>query len=111
MAIEALEVRMARLEGGYEQINERLGAIEQRLASFEQRFTSEITSLRSEMASRTDLASLRSEMATRSDVASLRSEMRAADADLRKQMSAQFFWLLTFILGSILVPILRDLAR
>src|SRR3990170_4052747 len=98
MAIEALEVRMARLEGGYEQINERLGAIEQRLASFEQRFTSEITSLRSEMASR-------------SDVASLRSEMRAADADLRKQMNAQFFWLLTFILGSILVPILRDLAR
>ena len=131
MAIEALEIRMARLEGGYEQINERLGGIEQRLGSFEQRFTAEITSLRSEMASRTELtslrsemasradlaslrsemASMRSEMATRSDVTALRSEMRAADADLRKQMKAQFFWLLTFILGSILVPILRDLAR
>src|SRR3990172_10435964 len=143
MAIEALEIRMARLEGGYEQINERLGGIEQRLGSFEQRFTAEITSLRSEMASRTDLASLRSEMAsrteltslrsemasradlaslrsemasmrsemaTRSDVTALRSEMRAADADLRKQMKAQFFWLLTFVLGSILVPILRHLA-
>src|SRR3990170_4088507 len=118
MAIEALEIRMARLEGGYEQINERLGGIEQRLGSFEQRFTAEITSLRSEMASRADLASLRSEMAsmrsemaTRSDVTALRSEMRAADADLRKQMNAQFSWLLTFVLGSILVPILRDLAR
>ena len=85
MAIEALEIRMAKLEGGYEQINERLGAIEQRLASFEQRFTSEITALR--------------------------SETRAGDAELRKQMAGQFYWLLTLVLGSILVPILRDLGR
>jgi len=94
MAIEALEIRMARLEGGYEQINERLGGIEQRLASFEHRFTSEITSLR------TETTGLRSEMATRSEL-----------AELRRQMNAQFFWLLTFILGSILIPILRDVGR
>ena len=105
MAIEALEIRMAKLEGGYEQINERLGTIEQRL-------TSEIGALRGDITSlRSDMTSLRSEMSTRSDVVSLRAEMRAGDADLRKQMNAQFFWLLTFVLGSILIPILRDLAR
>ena len=54
---------MARLEDAYEQINERLGAIEQGIA------------------------------------------------DLRRQMVTQFYWLLTFVLGSILVPLLRDLVR
>ena len=93
MAIEAIEIRMARLEGGYEQINERLGGIEGRLASFEHRFTAEITSLR------TETTGLRSEMATRSEL-----------AELRRQINAQFFWLLTFILGSILIPILRDVG-
>src|SRR4030067_2750324 len=92
MAIEALEIRMAKLEGGYEQINERLGTIEQRLASFEQR-----------------LASF--EQRFTSEITALRSETRVGDAELRKQMTGQFYWLLTFVLGSILVPILRDLAR
>lgn len=48
MAIEPLKTRMARLEGGYEQINERLGAIEHRLGALEQRVASEVASLRSE---------------------------------------------------------------
>ncbi len=94
MAVEALETRMARLEGGYEQISERLGAIEQRL-------TSELSSLRSETAAiRSETAAMRLEMATRSEL-----------AELRRQMNGQFFWLLTFVLGSILIAILRDLAR
>ena len=33
MATEQFEIRMARLEGAYEQINERLGLLEQRLTS------------------------------------------------------------------------------
>ena len=90
MSIDALEVRIARLEGGFEQINERLGAIVHRLGAMEQRFSTEIAALRAQMA----------EMATRSEV-----------AEVRRQMNAQFFWLLTFVLGSILVPILRDFAR
>jgi hypothetical protein len=90
MSIDALEVRIARLEGGFEQINVRLGAIEHRMGAMEQRFSTEIGSLRAQMSG----------MATRSEL-----------ADLRRQMNAQFFWLLTFVLGSILIPILRDFAR
>lgn len=85
MATDAIEIRMARLEGAYEQINERLGALEQRLSS-------EIATLRSEV--RADLAALRSEV-----------------LDHRRQTTGQFYWMLTFILGSILIPILRDFAR
>ena len=74
MATEQLEIRMARLEGAYEQINERLGLLKQRL-------TSEIASLRLNFT------------------------------ELRRQINTQFYWLLTFVLGSILIPILRDLMR
>lgn len=61
--IEQLEVRMTRLEGAFEQINERLASLERQLG------------------------------------------------DLRRQVGTQFYWLLTFVLGSILIPILRDIAR
>jgi hypothetical protein len=37
MAADALDARMARLEGAYEQISSRLGAIETRLDSLESR--------------------------------------------------------------------------
>ena len=65
---------MASLEGAYQQINERLGLLEQRL-------TSEIASLRLDFT------------------------------ELRRQINTQFYWLLTFVLGSILILILRDLMR
>jgi len=84
MVTEALEIRMARLEGAYEQINERLGGVER-----------EVGALRSEL--KTEIGTIRSEIGT------LRS-------DLRSEMKTQFYWVLTFILGSILTPILRDLV-
>lgn len=62
-AIEHLDVRMARLEGAYEQINQRLANLERGLS------------------------------------------------DLRTQINTQFYWLLTLILGSILIPLLRDLIK
>lgn len=92
MAAEALDIRMARLEGAYQQINERLGAIEQRLTSEISGFRSEVTALRNEL---------------KSDFGSVRSEI----SDLRKQTATQFYWLLTVVLGSILVPLLRDVVR
>ncbi|MGH7930835.1 MAG: hypothetical protein ACRD1T_20140 [Acidimicrobiia bacterium] len=75
---ETIEIHMARLEGAYQQINERLGALEQRLTA---------------------------------EIAALRSEIRGEIRDHRHQTSGQFYWLLTFVLGSILIPILRDLNR
>lgn len=74
MAAESTEIRMARLEGAFQQVNERLGALEQRLSA---------------------------------EIAGVRAEI----LDLRRQTTTQFYWLLTFVLGSILVPILRDLNR
>jgi hypothetical protein len=45
------------------------------------------------------------------EVSALRADMGAQFAEQRRRMDAQFFWLLTLVLGSILVPVLRDLAR
>ncbi|HEV8355116.1 MAG TPA: hypothetical protein VGR24_13120 [bacterium] len=85
MAAEPTEIRMPRLEGAYEQINERLGVLEQRLVA-------EIGSVRGE-------------------VVALRSDVHSDQAELRRQITNQFYWLLTLILGSILIPLLRDLVR
>ena len=73
MAAEPMEIRMARLEGAYEQINVRLASLER-------------------------------------EVSALRVDMSTQFAEARRRTDAQFSWLLTLILGSILVPILRDLA-
>lgn len=91
MATEALEIRMARLEGAYEQINERLGSVER-----------EIGALRSEQ--KTELGSIRSE------IGGLRSEIKSENSYIRRKMDTQFYWLLSLVLGSMLIPILRDLA-
>ena len=96
MAIETVEVRMATLERGCERINERLGLIEHRLTGIELRLASGATSLRYELLSALD---------------SLRVDVRTADAGLRRQGTAQFYWLLAIVVGSVLVPLLRDLAR
>lgn len=96
MAIDALDIRMARLEGAYTQINERLGSLENRLVS-------EISGLRSAIHS--EIGSLRSEMGA------LSAEFRADHAELRRQIATQFYWVLTLILGSILVPFLRDIVK
>lgn len=49
MAAEALEVRMARLEGGYEQIDKRLGSIEADLRDLRAEIRGELGGLRAEM--------------------------------------------------------------
>ena len=87
---------MATLERGCERINERLGLIEHRLTGIELRLASGATSLRYELLSALD---------------SLRVDVRTADAGLRRQGTAQFYWLLAIVVGSVLVPLLRDLAR
>jgi len=109
MVTEALEIRMARLEGAYEQINERLAGVERELSAFRAEFKAELNAeiggVRSEIGGvRSEIGGLRSEI--RSEIAALRSD----NADLRKQLQTQFYWTLTLILGAVLFPVLRDLA-
>jgi len=88
---DTLEVRIAHLEGAYEQIDKRLGAVE-----------SSISQLRQEMAA--NFAQVRQE------IAQLRQEM----AQLRQQTQEQFRWILGFqiltwisILGTLLAILFR----
>ena len=73
---DTLEVRIAHLEGAYEQIDKRLGTLEATVRS-------EIASLRAEL--RSELGTMRSELGT------LRSEMRE-----------QFRWILGFQIATLL---------
>lgn len=84
MAIEALEIRMARLEGAYEQINERLGSVER------------------------ELGGLRVEL--KAEIEAMRSAITSEIGDIRRKMDSQFYWVLPFVLGAILFPILRELV-
>ena len=96
VALEAMEVRLARIENGYERVHGRLGALEQRLGGLESRLTSGMASLRYEMLEA---------------VETLRTDVRRGEEERRGQTTARFSWLLFLMLGSILVPILRELAR
>ena len=73
---DTLDVRIAHLEGAYEQIDKRLGTLEATVRS-------EIASLRAEL--RSELGTMRGELGT------LRSEMRE-----------QFRWILGFQIATLL---------
>lgn len=80
MATSPLDIRMARLEGVYEQMDARLGTIESRLARLEDR-----------------LGRLEDRFDVRIDT--LRDE-------LVSRMDRQFYWILSLVVTSILVPLL-----
>jgi hypothetical protein len=79
MSTSPLEIRMAHIEGAFEQINARLGAIEQRLGRLEDRF-----------------ARFDDKLDARID--SLRSELLI-------RMDRQFYWMISLVVLAILVPI------
>jgi hypothetical protein len=93
MAAEPIEIRMAKLEGAYEQINLRLRR------TMERRLIGEFGSGRREFGAVGGES--RGEM----------SPIRQGFAALRREMTLQFHCLVTFLLLSIILPILRDLAR
>lgn len=78
MATSPMEIRMAHLEGAYEQINTRLAGIEERLGRLEDKIESRVDGLRSELLSR---------------------------------MDRQFYWILSLVVVSILVPIFLRLLN
>jgi hypothetical protein len=58
MAADAWELRTARLEGAYEQIDKRLGAVEGRLSTLEHKMDTGFAQVRAEIrASRSELRS------------------------------------------------------
>lgn len=93
MATDALEVRMARLEGSYEQLDKRLGDL-----------AADVHALRGEF--RQELSQLRGE------VASLRAEFREDMVRLRAEMGRLFYWLMGMFLtvlvglGGVMVTVL-----
>lgn len=112
MAAEPLEVRMARLEGAYEQIDRRLAAVEAALQGLRAEIREQISGLRAEIQQQTSdlradtqhqISGLRAE--THQQVSGLRAEMRQDISDLRREMRQQFFWLLGVLVVSILVQI------
>ena len=92
---DTLEVRIAHLEGAYEQIDKRLAAVE-----------SAVTQLRHEISQQ--YAQLHGE------IAQLRQEIREEISQLRQEMREQFRWILGFqilVLISVLGTALATLFR
>ena len=100
-----MEIRIAHLEGAYEQVDKRLGCVELALTQLRSEMRSSMDSLRSEMVS--SMESLRSELRAEinSSTGSLRSEMNSSMTALRSEthqlrmelagrMDGQFRWLL-----------------
>jgi len=75
MAADVLGVRMAHLEGAYEQIDKRLGSLEVRFGSLE------------------------------GEVRDLRGEVRTLRTELIVRMDRQFFWILGLLIISIVSPL------
>jgi hypothetical protein len=75
MAADALDVRIAHLEGAYEQIDRRLGAVEGRIAALDRK------------------------------IDDVRTEIQGVRGELLGRMDRQFFWILGLLIISILVPI------
>jgi len=83
MATSPIEIRMAHLVGAYEQINARLAAIEERLGRLEDKVEGRLGRLEDKLDAKVD---------------GLRAELLA-------RMDRQFYWILTLVVISILVPI------
>ncbi len=86
MAAESVEVRLARLEGSYAQVSERLGAIEQRLSGLDARMEQRFASLEAKIEERF----------ARSD---------ARMDHLENKVDRQFSWVVGPIVLSLLIPI------
>lgn len=83
MAADAWELRTARLEGAYEQIDRRLGTVESRLDALERKMDAGFAELRADL---------------RAEVGGLRTE-------LLPRMDRQFYRLLGVLIVSILIPL------
>jgi hypothetical protein len=81
---DALEVGIAHLEGAYEQIDRRLGAVEGRIAALDPKVDD--------------------------GFAHVRTEIQSVRGELLGRMDHQFFWILGLLIISILIPIVLQLT-
>jgi hypothetical protein len=79
MSADTLDVRIARLEGAFEQLDKRLEVVERKIDAVDRKMDA--------------------------GFAELRAEIRGVESGLRNKMDRQFFWLLGTLLlfGSYLV--------
>ncbi len=103
MASSPLEVRMAHLEGAYEQITARLGGIETRLGRLEDR----VGSLESRVEERFSWLEARLD----GKIGRLQERSDFTRTELLSRMDRQFYWILTLVVLSILVPIFLRLLN
>ena len=96
MAMSPLEIRMAHLEGAYEQISQRLGTVEERLASLETRFEDRIARL---------------EVEIKEQFVRLDQRVDGVRTELLSRMDRQFYWLISLVVLSILVPLFLRLLN
>ena len=86
MPADAWELRTARLEGAYEQIDRRLGAVEGRLATLEQKMDTGFAHLRAEIrATHSELGG---------QIVGLRTEIVGLRSEMLSRMDRQFYWIL-----------------
>ena len=96
MAADALEVRMARLEGSYEQLDKRLGDLAADLHALRAEFRAEIQGLRNEI------------QVVWNELQGVRNEIQT----VRAEMGRLFYWLMgTFLttlvaIGGVIVTVL-----
>lgn len=93
VATDALEVRTARLEGSYEQLDKRLGDLAADVQALRAEFRSEIQPVR------TEVQNLRTEF--RSEIREVRWEIQGVRAEIREvraETGRLFYWLVgTFL--------------
>ena len=116
MAADAWELRTARLEGAYEQIDRRLGAVEGRLATLEHKMDTGFAQVRAEIgvlrdALHAEIGALHVEIsgvrdAPHAETGGLRDVLHAEIGGLRDvlhaEMRRQFYWLLGVMLSGFL---------
>ncbi len=105
MAADALEIRMARLEGAYQQLDRRLGDLRTEVVALRAELRDELAAVRTELHD--GLAALRSEL--HGAVGGLSTETRGEIAELRqdiRRVNGRLDWLVAGVLLAILAPVL-----
>jgi len=95
MSAQPLEIRMAHLEGAYEQINHRLGNVEDRLGRLEMK----VDNLAERVDAKIDGLPARFE-----------GQLDSFRAEMERRFSAvdqKFLWVIGLIVVSILIPLIQ----